>query len=84
MMYLPASLRGQNAATTGDTPPTLPHPPRHALHAKQLTVTHPVDDGREMTFVAPLPADMRHTAEALGLVGVSPAGAETSVDDGWL
>jgi 23S rRNA pseudouridine955/2504/2580 synthase len=79
MQYLPAALR---AADTPTSPP-LPHPPRHALHAKQLTLTHPVDDARLMTFVAPLPADMRHTAEALGLVGVAPAGLRTSID-GWL
>lgn len=57
LMYLPAPL--QQAA---------PALPRHALHAAQLTVTHPTDDTRSMTFVAPLPADMQHAADTLGLV----------------
>ena len=37
---------------------------RHALHAHRLTITHPVS-GERMQFVAPLPADMERTLEAL-------------------
>ncbi len=47
------------------------HPPderpligRQALHARRLTIYHPAA-GREMTFEAPLPADMRRLIEAL-------------------
>jgi 23S rRNA pseudouridine1911/1915/1917 synthase len=38
--------------------------PRHALHATQLTFTHPGTESR-MTFVSALPADMRATLEFL-------------------
>lgn len=44
---------------TGMTPELLERlgHPRHALHASELTLTHPVS-GDELTFVAPLPDDM--------------------------
>jgi len=38
---------------------------RQALHAARLTVRHPMTDA-EMTFEAPLPADMQQTLSALG------------------
>ncbi len=38
---------------------------RQALHARRLTIRHPVDD-RELTFEAPLPEDMTRTLAALG------------------
>ena len=38
--------------------------PRHALHASQLTLTHPDHDSR-VTFVSALPADMRAALELL-------------------
>jgi 23S rRNA pseudouridine1911/1915/1917 synthase len=38
--------------------------PRQALHARRLTFRHP-DDGREMMFEAPLPADMTSLIERL-------------------
>ena len=37
---------------------------RQALHAFRLTISHPVS-GKEMTFEAPLPADMERTLKAL-------------------
>ena len=40
--------------------------PRQMLHAWQLALPHPVD-GRMLTFVSPVPADMRGVAAAAGL-----------------
>jgi 23S rRNA pseudouridine1911/1915/1917 synthase len=37
---------------------------RQALHAFRLTISHPVS-GKQMTFEAPLPADMERTLDAL-------------------
>jgi 23S rRNA pseudouridine1911/1915/1917 synthase len=37
---------------------------RQALHARRLTILHPID-GRELTFEAPLPEDMSRTLAAL-------------------
>jgi 23S rRNA pseudouridine1911/1915/1917 synthase len=48
-------------SATVDEPPLLQ---RHALHAQQLSITHPTTAAR-MTFTAPLPADMQQTLEAL-------------------
>jgi 23S rRNA pseudouridine1911/1915/1917 synthase len=42
---------------------------RQALHAEQLAFTHPMT-GEEMAFVAPLPQDLVHACEQLGLTGV--------------
>ena len=37
---------------------------RQALHAYRITFTHPIG-GEEVSFTAPLPADMAHTLDAL-------------------
>jgi 23S rRNA pseudouridine1911/1915/1917 synthase len=41
---------------------------RQALHAQRLAFTHPMT-GEAMAFVAPLPADLVQTCQALGLSG---------------
>jgi len=41
---------------------------RHALHAAQLGFRHPVS-GVELDFTAPLPPDLSHLLEQLGISG---------------
>lgn len=48
--------------------------PRHMLHAASLAFPHPVT-GAMLSFVAPLPDDMRQVAASLGLEG--------ALMDGW-
>jgi 23S rRNA pseudouridine1911/1915/1917 synthase len=43
--------------------------PRHFLHARDLTLTHPTT-GERMTFSAPLPADLQAVLESLSRVVV--------------
>ena len=52
--YLGTPLAGDPVYGGEKRPPAFS---RHALHAHMITFRHPVD-GRELTFTAPLPADM--------------------------
>ncbi len=52
---------------------------RQALHAYRLTFRHP-DSGQEMTFEAPLPADMQQTLDALKTGRVDLPAADPASD----
>jgi 23S rRNA pseudouridine1911/1915/1917 synthase len=43
-------------------PPISPYIPRHALHAAELSFSHPIS-GEWQTFHAALPEDMAHAVE---------------------
>lgn len=56
--------------------------PRQALHARRITIPHP--DGREMTFDAPLPDDMRRwfeTPDVLPYDGTNLSEAAPEADE---